>query len=72
MAAVARRLKLSRATAVWHGKARLVNIATPKNAQGNLISPLITDENFYQHCILKMWTREGFRVTEIQVKNFSK
>ena len=47
MAAVARRLKLSRATAVWHGKVRLVNTATPKNAQGNLISPLITDENFY-------------------------
>ena len=46
MAAVARRLK-SRATAVWHGKARLVNTATPKNAQGNLIRPLITDENFY-------------------------
>ena len=30
MAAVARRLKLSRATALWLGKARLVNIATPK------------------------------------------
>ena len=30
MAEVARRLKLSLATAVWLGKARLVNTATPK------------------------------------------